>query len=495
MPLLPKDLQRFAIDGPNAAPQYIKPTASVLQLVGQILDCFRFSPDDNYGNLCSALEPLCLQSQRHRLIKGFIHILESHLVFGVSSSVEPVLLREKLFTLAAEIPSSEFVKLNWRDKIIEAAAKEFDISAEQIDAMMYGDLKSERQILSFEDIDEEQLISEYNLTLAKSMLLYARKLTFTVELGNISSNSLRRLFQSLRFFNLLFNAQMVTDTIWQFEVDGPSAVLPQPQKYASSLASFLPVLYTFSAWHATSDLEIDGKHVTWQLKPNDFEMPAPIIPERMPEETIHLMERIPQISEDWIVTRDYPILQFGPQAVWIPDFSLRNIKTDRTAHVEVLGFWRADYLNRRLKLLSKAPKNLILVLSDKLQIDKAILEKSQISILTYKRTPIPQALLDLADKCAKRETLDNIQQDSDSKPKTENKSSRKKLKSSETAASPVQTANDSGNKKPVSRKSSRTRQTSQSPSADDKNIEPKEDVKSNKAKKSASRSKSKTSAS
>ena len=403
MPLLPKDLQRFSIDGSNASPQYIKPTPAVVQLVRQILDCFRFSPDDSYGTLCSTLEPLCLQSQRHRLIKGFIHILESRLAFNEDAAVDPVLLREKLFTMAAEIPASEFVKMNWRDRLVDSAAKEFGFSPAQIDSLMYGDLKSERQILSFEDIDEETLIAEYNLTLAKSMLLYARKLTFTVELGDASSQSLRRLFQSLRFFNLLFDAQPVTDTIWQFEVDGPSAVLPQPQKYATSLASFLPVLYTFSAWHATSELEIDGKHVSWQLKPNDFDAPEQIIPERIPEETVHLMERIPQISKEWVVSRDYPILQFGPQAVWIPDFSMRNIVTDKVAHVEVLGFWRADYLNRRLKLLAKAPGNLILVLSDKLQIDKAILEKSRISILTYKRTPVPSALIEQAIKCAKTE--------------------------------------------------------------------------------------------
>ncbi|MBQ9395095.1 MAG: DUF790 family protein [Proteobacteria bacterium] len=491
MPLLPKDLQRFAIDGPNATPQYIKPTPAVVQLVRQILDCFRFSPDDSYGALCSTLEPLCLQSQRHRLIKGFIHILESRLVFNEDAAVDPVLLREKLFTMAAEIPASEFVKMNWRDKIVDLAAKEFGFSPNQIDSLMYGDLKSERQILSFDDIEEEPLIAEYNLTLAKSMLLYARKLTFTVELGDASSQSMRRLFQSLKFFNLLFDAQPVTDTIWQFEVDGPSAVLPQPQKYATSLASFLPMLYTFSAWHATSELEIDGKHVSWQLKPDDFEAPVQVIPERIPDETVHLMERIPQISKEWVVTRDHPILQFGPQAVWIPDFSIRNVVTEKVAHVEVLGYWRADYLNRRLKLLSKAPGNLILVLSDKLQIDKAVLENSRISILTYKRTPVPSTLIELAVKCAKTERMEKLAtSDTIQHPeKPEKKTSSKKSKSSEPPKSPSE-MDTTETTKSVTRKGSRSRQKTLDIAASE--IEKK--TEKAEKKKSLSRSKSKPSA-
>ena len=70
MSLIPKDLQRFSIDGPNVTPSYIKPTPAVSRLVEQILDCFRFGVDDTYGNLQDALESIALASQRHRLIHG-----------------------------------------------------------------------------------------------------------------------------------------------------------------------------------------------------------------------------------------------------------------------------------------------------------------------------------------------------------------------------------------------------------------------------------------
>lgn len=406
MPLLPKDLQRFSIDGPHAAPQYIKATPAVVQLAEQLLDCFEFGVDDTYGMLQDSLEPICLSSQRHRLIKGLIHILEARLTFEADLPIDPIALREKLFTRAAEIRAEEFRKLTWREEILANTASELGIEVQAIENALYSDLKRERKITAFEPIEAEDLIAEYNLTLAKSLLLYAKKLTFTVEVGT-DRPALRKLFQSLRFFNLLFEAQAITETVWQFSVDGPTAVLPQPQKYAASLASFLPSLYAFSAWHATSELEIDGQKYQWQLKPDDFAAPVMRFPHRLPEEAQMLEKRIEEAGKGWQVTHAYPLLQFDSQGVWIPDFSVRQSESARVAHVEVLGFWRADYLNRRLKLLKTAPKNLILVISDKLKLSEGQLENTGIQVVMFKRTPRFQDVLAAAEKCALEEAPDS----------------------------------------------------------------------------------------
>lgn len=401
MALLPKDLQRFQIDGPNVTPMYIKPTSSVSQIVEQILDNFRYSVDDTYGNLCDALEPLCLQSQRHRLIKGLIHILESRLKFDEMGSLDPVDLREKLFLRAGSLDAAQFTSMTWRQKLMEETAQEFGLTVSELEKGFYSDLKEERRIQSFEDIDAESLIAEYNLTLAKSLLLYARQLTFTLELGPSSAQSLRRLFHRLRFFNLLFESQPITETIWQFKVDGPTAVLVQPQKYASSMAAFLPSLYAFNAWHATSELDIDGKKCVWQLKPDDFEAPIMHFPDRIPEEAEQLSERIVQLAPEWSISSDYPVIDCGGQSVWVSDFSM--ISNGRVAHVEVLGFWRADYLNRRIESLKKAPRNLILVVSDKLKLDDMTLQSRGMTLIPYKRTPKPQDVIKAAESCALKE--------------------------------------------------------------------------------------------
>ena len=400
MALIPKDFQRFSIDGPSVSPQYIKPTPAVVQMVEQILECFRFGVDDTYGNLNDALETICMASQRHRLIHGIIHILEDRLQFNETADVDPVQLRKSLFQKAAAVKAEQFSDHLWRDEIVSQVAAEFGIPAAQIDNYLYSDLKSERRITAFDDIETEDAIAEYNLALAKSLLLYARSLTFTIDFEPESCTaSIRKLFQSLRFFNLLFEATAITETAWQFTVDGPSAVLPQPQKYATSLASFLPTLFLFKNWHATTSIEIDDQKVTWQLGPKDFTPPLMQFAHRIPEEAEQLAARISEIDPSWRVHHDAPFLQFGPQAVWIPDFSITNTKTNKSAHVEVLGFWRADYLNRRLESLQKAPHNLILVLSEKLKIDAEKLTSTNVQIVFFKRTPKPKDILQIAEKC------------------------------------------------------------------------------------------------
>ncbi len=392
MAVLPKPLQRFTTDGLRVMPQYVKPTNAVYQLEEQILDCYRYSLDDSYENLMDQLEPMCQASQRHKLIRGFMHLLDKRLSYADLSIEDPIGLRLELFRRAARVPASDFAKKSWRDDIIKEVAKQFEVDPNKMDELLYADLKDQRKISAFDDLDADELLAEYNLALAQSLLLYARSLEFTINISPKEANALRRLFRHLRFFNLLFEVKHLTETSWQFKVDGPSAVLPQPQKYGLELASFLRTLYEFSDWAATAsiDLEQNGKTKLWELKPGDFDAPHKQIFERIPEEANKLIERLRETAPELEIIDTPSILNFSNQAVWIPDFSAKIRATGAIAHVEVLGFWRADYLNRRLKALTKAPKNLILVLSEKLKVDKTALADTKIPIVTYKTTPLPK---------------------------------------------------------------------------------------------------------
>jgi len=395
MAVLPKPLQRFTVDGTQVTPQYLKPTNGVYQLEEQLLDCYRYSIDDTYELLVDQLEPMCQSSQRHKLLRGFIHLLDKRLKFSDQTQLDPVALRLALFEQSAKVSATDFPKKDWRDNIIKDVSKKFEIKPEQIDDLLYSDLKDQRKICGFDDIEPPELLAEYNLALAQSLLLYARTLEFTLNISPKEQNSLRRLFKNLRFFNLLFEVKHINETTWQFRVDGPSAVLPQPQKYAIELASFLRTLYEFSEWRATADIDLEGKGKLkqWQLKPDDFTPPTRRIFERIPEEANQLIKRLNEIAPEIEIIETPSILQFSPQAVWIPDFSAKIKSSGAVAHIEILGFWRADYLNRRLQALKKAPRNLILVLSEKMKVDKAALADTQIPIITYKTTPLPKNVL------------------------------------------------------------------------------------------------------
>ena len=176
-------------------------------------------------------------------------------------------------------------------------------------------------------------------------------------------------------------------------LDCPGSILPQPQKYAISLASFLPTLYHFASWHATADLTLDGKNVIWQLKPDDFNPPRMVFPERLSEEADRLAQRLCEIDPDITIDSHVPLLNLGRQSVWVPDFSMNHKSSKRKIYVEVVGFWRADYFNRRLQSLDRPIDDLIIVLSEKMKIDKSQLANSPLKIVYYKRTPRPQDVI------------------------------------------------------------------------------------------------------
>ncbi len=399
MAFIPKDYQRFRIDGPNIVPQYIKATPAIAACIEQLLDCFRYAAGETYGALRESCEALCTENQRHRLIRGIAHVLESRVTFHEPPQADIVALRMEIFARAAKIGAEDFAdRSRRRDALLDDVAQEFRMTRAALEDCLYADLKDERQIASFDDADAEEIIAEYNLALSKSLLMYARTLVFTIVFDAETAQNARKLFQSLKFFNLLFDVSQITETAWQFTVDGPSAVLAQPQKYAMSLACFLPTLYQFASWHATAALCVDGKNVTWQLKPDDFAPPKLSFPQRLPEEAQRLAQRLREIDPNVAIDDRIQLIDLGRQSVWVPDFSVAYKGSDRKICVEVVGFWRADYLNRRIAAVNHPVENLIIVLSDKLKTDKTALAASALNIVHYKRTPRPQDVLKMAKR-------------------------------------------------------------------------------------------------
>ena len=129
MAFIPKDYQRFRIDGQNIIPQYIKATPSIVATVDQLIDCFRFAVGESYGSLRDSYEPLCMESQRHRLIRGIIHLLESRLQFEAPADADIVGLRMKIFERAAQIDGNAFVnRSKWRDDLLDEFASESQMS-------------------------------------------------------------------------------------------------------------------------------------------------------------------------------------------------------------------------------------------------------------------------------------------------------------------------------------------------------------------------------
>ena len=113
-----------------------------------------------------------------------------------------------------------------------------------------------------------------------------------------------------------------------------------------------------------------------------------------------LLDRLAAAGGAWTAERRGEIFDLGGRGVMIPDLALRH-RDGRVAWLEIVGFWKRDWLSSRLALLKEcAPKNLILAVPWKLRGSDESLEDPPVEVMFYKDTVIAKDLLERAERVA-----------------------------------------------------------------------------------------------
>ena len=83
-----------------------------------------------------------------------------------------------------------------------------------------------------------------------------------------------------------------------------------------------------------------------------------------------------------------------------PDFTLRSGK--RVAHLEMVGFWRKQWLEKRLDGLNRyGPDNLIIAVSTRLQGSQEALESFPGEVVTFAEILSPKKVCEAAERVAR----------------------------------------------------------------------------------------------
>jgi uncharacterized protein len=84
--------------------------------------------------------------------------------------------------------------------------------------------------------------------------------------------------------------------------------------------------------------------------------------------------------------------------VFVPDFALRH-PDGRTVHLEIMGFWRPDYLRRKLsKLRRAAMPDLIVAVSERLNVGADDVADLAGPVLFFKGKLEPRAILEKLER-------------------------------------------------------------------------------------------------
>src|SRR5262249_40343638 len=114
------------------------------------------------------------------------------------------------------------------------------LTAEQFDAGLLADLRSEQRLIRFRDISPEHLLQRYNVALAQAVLLRSTRVHLAVR--NEPPQRYRQLLRQVKFHRLICEITRTGPDSYGLHLDGPLSLFSATQKYGLQLALFLPTV-------------------------------------------------------------------------------------------------------------------------------------------------------------------------------------------------------------------------------------------------------------
>lgn len=247
----------------------------------------------------------------------------------------------------------------------EESAAQLGRSATDVEQLLYADSPGKRVLAKAPHLDGRKLLALYNLELARAVLLDAERVRLTARGG------WRGIFRAVKSARLMHTVTRAGRS-YQVELTGPAAAyIVRPARYGARLARVIPALARAPKWRLEADVRREGKHYTFRVRgrPRAVETEAPVGGEarraRYDSEwerslATDFRQKFGAERGEWQLLRETTPVDAGGE-LFLPDFTLRHAD-GREALVELVGFWTPEYLEEKVRKISAAGlENLILV--------------------------------------------------------------------------------------------------------------------------------------
>lgn len=403
--MLTGNLVRVRVSKNRVIPQYLDRDNSYwLEVAESLLLIFREGVEMTRGEIASEIEAVIGKGMASLVHQGLAKVLEDRAEFEVVADVPPEQLREKVFTAAAEqrkqLAQSSKPGLRdpfRRDEVLDLVSREMGLSADQIVAGMFADLKDENRLLTFDDLSAIGLIDRYNVALAQAVLL--RSVHLEANVRGEKPSRYRQLFRFLKFHRLLYQVRGSMAGGYTFYLDGPMSLFMATNRYGLQMALFLPALLRCSDFRVDAELRWGPKR-----QPRTFHLAASDglvshyqdTGQYVPSEIQAFLDRFRQVAPDWEVTETTELIDLGREGVWVPDYKFVHIPTGTDVIVEILGFWKRSALDRLLRVLPHhGPPRYVLAISDSMKVDEGAVKDLEGPVLRFKEIPNAREMLGL----------------------------------------------------------------------------------------------------
>ncbi|MCT7951443.1 DUF790 family protein [Ancylothrix sp. C2] len=404
--MLPTDLLIHRYTGETLTPKHLNIDPKNIQLATDIITCFQ----ENLGNTQSELDRQLLElegeSTDYRIKRGIAHLLKSSFsTFEIISPLEPIELRKRVFSLAAETTPSPQATEKTLQKLATTLTEELkrEVLPIEIKTGLYADLNENKIFTQFENPTPQEILHRYNLSQVQGIFYRATHITLNAHRNNPGEYKL--LFRYLKLFQLMAYIEGDADHGFTITIDGPTSLFQNSTRYGLALAKMLPALLHVTKWSLKATLQTKDFYTNeWKAGRFAIDSECQLVSHYPPGKPYDSMleaafaERWEALKTDWILEREVDLIPI-PGSVMIPDFRLVH-PDGRTYLLEIVGYWRPEYLQKKFAQVRRSEcTNLILAISERLNLEKAGVNVRDVpaKVIWFKDKLLPKSVLDILE--------------------------------------------------------------------------------------------------
>ena len=367
--MLTKDLIRARLSGDTVKPQFVKTDdPEILRYAEALILLYGEGEGTTAAEIDESAAALAAAFRDRKLADGLHKTVRDRAEFSLPADCDYPAARVELFRGTAALLRSGNAPESLED-VQSAVFASIPTAAETFAQGIYCDLPECERLLPMKKMLVREVPERYNVSLVQSLLLFASKLTVTIP-AKSEPAFLRRLFRYMKFFRLLFTAEMTGKDAIRLVFDGPASVLEHSAKYGLQIASFFPAVCQLPQWSIAAE-------VMWKEHPRRLKLDETSglvshyanFVAYQPEEIRMFSDYFRTSQTGWTLDDMPGWIPLGGQSLLFPDFVFRD-DSGREYPMELFHLWHAGQLEQRLCWCEEHPERNLL-----LGVDRALLKK------------------------------------------------------------------------------------------------------------------------
>ncbi|PNY80449.1 DUF790 family protein [Deinococcus koreensis] len=406
--MLPTELLSFRVKAGVVEPKRIRPTPTNLALAESLIAAFEGHIGRRRSELDDELRALEAGRADFRVLRGLAHLLTQAGEFEAGGPVEPAFVRERVFALAQAHPPSRLNAARVLEQASRSLSADSPLSPAEVQGALYADLPDQQTLVAFDPPTPTELLQRYDLAQAQGLLYRAYSLIITARRNEPARY--KQLLKYTKLFGLMLTVEGDATFGFTLTMDGPTSLFGGTTRYGLAMAKFLPALLHVTKWDLTAALK-PRRDLAW-VDPADEEWHYGLTSEdgyvshyKPPDEHDSALEsgfteRFARLDSPWVLEREVDLVPV-PGGVILPDFRL--VQGERSVLVEIVGYWRPEYLRKKFELLRKSGRtDVIVCVSERLNLEKAGVNPSDFGdrVVWFKGVLNPKEVLERAERLA-----------------------------------------------------------------------------------------------